>query len=745
VAIGDFDNDGAPDLAAPSNFTNTVSVLPGNGDGTFGARTDVGVQREPRSVAIGDLNADGRADLVVVNHGTDTVSSLLGNGDGTFGSKMGFSDGQYPYSLVVGDLNGDGKPDVVLSGPDNGSAFNIWVQLGNGDGTFGGRRSYNTGGDPYGIVMDDFNSDGRPDLAVVHQLSNNIGVLLNTGSGRFGIWHEFGTGINPRSLTAGDLNGDGKVDIATANENGNATSVLLGNGDGTFGHWTDYATGAGACDVAIADFDGDGNPDLATANRHAQTVSVLLGNGDGTFKPRIDFNGGGEPFAIVTGDFNADGRPDVAVGASHGAQLGDVNRVSVLLGSGDGTLSPRVDYVAGLAPIDVAVGDVDADGRLDLVVATTGRYPEYIGTVSVLPGRGDGTFAPRTAYATAATYSHAVAIDDLDLDGWPDLVVVSSFWASVFLNKGEPVCPPVPVDFAFSPNTLNLRSMGHWVTGTLEPAPPVTPADIDIGSILLNGTLPVDPSAPVSIGDADGDGVPDLTVKFDRAAVELILEAGDSVVVTVTGTAGGGCFEAADTIRVLHGTVSAPAAGAELQGGTVTEVRWDTPEDAEVQSVAVLFSADDGATWNLVAYELPNTGSYLWTVPAAGTGQARVAVVLVESADPSGYQVTGILAVSGRFSVTSALGVGERGARFALDGANPNPGPGLTVSFSLASDAPATLAAFDISGRRVASREVGALGLGHHVVRLGRVPAGVYVIRLTQAGRSLTARAVVTR
>src|SRR5262249_32200036 len=158
-----------------------------------------------------------------------------------------------------------------------------------------------------------------------------------------------------------------------------------------------------------------------------------------------------------------------------------------------------------------------------------------------------------------------------------------------------------------NPNTINLHAMGHWVTATLEPEPPATPSDIDIASIRLNGSVPVDASAPTSIADADSDGLPDLTVKFDRAAVELVVAEGDAVPVTVSGSIGNGCFSATEIIRVVRGQVTSPVEGAVAQGGGTAEVQWDTPNGVQVQSVAVLWSNDDGANWSLVANDLPNS------------------------------------------------------------------------------------------------------------------------------------------
>jgi VCBS repeat protein len=308
----------------------------------------------------------------------------------------------------------------------------------------------------------------------------------------------------------------------------------------------------------------------------------------------------------------------------------------------------------------------------------------------------------------------------------------------------------VVMGFDFTPGTLNLRSMGHWVTGYLEPPAPFTPADIDSASIRLNGTVKVDSTATIAIGDHDGDGIPDLMVRFNRRAVDLTVSAGDSVPVTVKGTVGGQCFHGTDYIRVLRAKVTAPAAGAALSPGATTAVRWETPNGIHVESVALLSSIDDGGTWSLEASDQPNTGSYDWMVPNVSTNEARVAVVLVESSDETGDLVEGVLGTSGTFSIGNVTGVdGGAKVEFALRVVRPNPSvANLQVSFGLPEARPAKIEVFNVSGRLVASREVGSLGVGFHTVMLsgrGTLPSGVYLVRLTQGGRSLTTRAVIVR
>jgi len=423
VAIGDLNADGRPDLAV-ANYdfgASTVSVLLGNGDGTFGSKTDFATGDNPVSVAIGDLNGDGRPDLAVANSGfpaTNTVSVLLGNGDGTFGSNTDFGTGSEPSSVAIGDLNGDGRPDLAVANEQPPST--VSVLLGNGDGSFGTKTDFGTGASPHSVAIGDLNADGRPDLAVANYGTGTVSVLLGNGAGAFGAKTDFGTDSFPLSVAIGDLNGDGRPDLAVANSSAGTVSVLLGNGDGTFGSKTDFGAGGGSSSVTIGDLNGDRRPDLAVANSVVSTVSVLLGNGDGTFGAHTDFGtgGGGSPQSVVIGDLNGDTRPDLAVANAGSATPS--NTVSVLLGNGDGTFGAHTDFGTGGGSHSVAIGDLNGDRRPDLAVANTDAN-----TVSVLLGNGDGTFGSKTDFGTGDGPS-SVAIGYLNNDGWPDLAVANS-------------------------------------------------------------------------------------------------------------------------------------------------------------------------------------------------------------------------------------------------------------------------------------------------------------------------------
>jgi FG-GAP-like repeat/Abnormal spindle-like microcephaly-assoc'd, ASPM-SPD-2-Hydin len=334
VAVADFNGDGKPDVAVVDRASNTVSILLGNGDGTFAAAASYAIGVDSVAIAVGDFNGDGKLDLVTANRAAYTISVLLGNGDGTFGNRVDYITGTEPMALAVGDFNGDGYLDIAeVDNADN----TVSIFLGLGNGAFQTPVAYPTGASPIAIVGGDFNGDGHLDLAIANAGSNNVSVLLGKGDGTFQSAVFYATGSDPDGLFAADLNGDGKLDLVASNNGSNSISVLMNSGNGAFAPGVFYGAGTLPFGVAAADFFGNGKLDIAVVNSGDNTVSIIPGNGDGTFNVigSMTFDTGNQSLGVAAGDFNGDGRADLVVSNS------EDNTVSILLQAAYATLSSQ--------------------------------------------------------------------------------------------------------------------------------------------------------------------------------------------------------------------------------------------------------------------------------------------------------------------------------------------------------------------------------------------------------------------
>jgi hypothetical protein len=276
VTSGLFNNDNFPDLAVVNGSSaGTVSILLGNGTGGFGAASNFSVGTIPVSIAVGNFNADTFLDLAVVNADPPFgggVSILLGNGAGSFSAATNFGVGLTPSSVVVGNFNADSFPDLAVA---NRGSNNVSILLGNGTGGFGAATNFGAGTSPQSIATGDFNADNFLDLATANNGSNDVSILLGNGTGGFGTPNSFSAaGIGLQSIVAKDLNGDNKLDLAVAGTS--SAAILVGNGNGGFSAPTSFATGTDSYSIIAGNFNADTLPDLAVANKGSDNVSVLL-------------------------------------------------------------------------------------------------------------------------------------------------------------------------------------------------------------------------------------------------------------------------------------------------------------------------------------------------------------------------------------------------------------------------------------------------------------------------------------
>jgi len=345
AAVGDFNGDGKQDLAVVNTGSANVSILLGNGDGTFQPAVNYSVGGSPGYVAVGDFNGDGKLDLAVSNG--PVVNILLGNGDGTFRPPKDYKVHGLAYDVYVADFNGDGKSDLLTVNTRNGK---ISVLLGKGDGTFQAPIVTSTKGNiPY-IAIGDFNGDGKQDVVIAESLRAHKGnriTLLGNGDGTFQPPQITPLNLSPRYLIAGDFNGDGKLDFAQEGwtygcEEAICVSTMvmgvgLGNGDGTFrsgggGEVAQYACWGGECTgattaaiMAPADLNNDGKLDLIALAQGwpvgcgqscpppEPKIEAFLGNGDGTFQKAQLFSLATVPNWLALEDFNGDSLPDLAI------------------------------------------------------------------------------------------------------------------------------------------------------------------------------------------------------------------------------------------------------------------------------------------------------------------------------------------------------------------------------------------------------------------------------------------------
>jgi uncharacterized protein (TIGR03437 family) len=569
IAVADFNGDKKVDLAVVDGGNNVVYVLFGRGDGTFSGnlpQISIPVGKSPSNLTIADINNDTFSDIVVTNSADNTISVVRGNGDGTFIPASTFAVGKNPVAVIGQDINGDGLIDLVVA--DAGSS-DIAELYGNGNGSFQTATINKAPAPPTFLASADFNNDGKPDVVALSQDLNAVMMFLGGFQGKLTLAGAFLVPNLSASFAVNDYDGDGNLDLLVPDTDTGSPVLLLGRGDGTLNAPSVYGGTNGSTSLAAGDFNNDGKLDLVVTGSNAatSTLSLLSGMGNGQFQAPVNIPVSGHTDFVAVGDFNKDGRLDIAVSGAQlnillgqtngtfqqGAQysnltptiVADLNKdgrldlagpfnggIGVMLGNGDGTFRSPMALSAGSNPKTAVSADFNVDGAPDIAVLNAGTPGSSAdpGGITILLGNGTGSF-PKASTLAAGFNPKTMAAADVNGDGKPDLIVAtgidaagSGYQISVFLGKGDgtfaaPFAIQTPA--GETPNTLAIVD----VDGDGNP-------DIILGDCCSDGTTAYfrgngdgtfQPAMPfyggnnvraIVSGDWNGDGKPDLALAY---------------------------------------------------------------------------------------------------------------------------------------------------------------------------------------------------------------------------------------
>lgn len=502
---GDVNGDGYTDLvlrvgSAPSQ----IWVYLNKGDGSFATPNiyTVGNASRGHGVAVGDINGDGYADIVTVNQTDYTVSILLGNGDGTFLPAYTLSTGtMYPGTVGIADLNHDGIPDLYVAA----TAIGGGTFLGKGDGTFAAMQSMGISVWSDVFALTDLNGDGFPDLVHTSALDPVIRVQMGNGDGTFATETDYTittTAFEPQGVQVGDVNNDGKLDLVFAGYFSSSIEVLLGNGDGTFQKKSvtsqDTTVNPWYRSIALVDLDHDGKLDLLAADPADELNIVLRGNGDGTFTSVNQTYTLPYPSQVIAADLDGDGMPDaIETSQSHG----DVQAALLLTGTTTrGTLS-----------------NVTTQGAISSTETATGTYAgdtNFAGSTSAAASfTGSGIKTTPTIVWTPVSSNWGVneLLGTDVLDATTQNNVAGSFSYTAQLNGGTvytisgttalPVSGTYTLTANFLPtNTADYTTASRSITLTVLAADYAVAAPTDTLQLTHNGTA----TGTITVSSANG-------------------------------------------------------------------------------------------------------------------------------------------------------------------------------------------------------------------------------------------------
>jgi len=554
------------------------------------------------------------------------------------------------FGLANGDFNEDGIVDLVVGHRDGNT---VAVLIGRGDGTFLPPASYPPTSDwsPIAVAVGDFNDDGHDDVAYGLECAG-IGLRYGNGDGTFGPETPHGDPeVANQFIAVADFDGDERDDLIASGHSsfgcssGVDPAVLLNNGDGSF---TRFDISGGGYYLAVGDFDGDGLDDWATMG-----VSVYLSNGDGTFDLDGSFPGVDDPTGIAVGDLNADTILDLVV-------VGETDDLSVLIGNGDGSFQPAQAYSVGPAnpvidPRPVVISDLDGDGLGDVVVSRWFPDSTTYDNLWVLYGVGGGLLGLPVATDNLWAASGGMVVADFDDDGIPDVARTSwaYFGVTLLLGRGDGSFRRAHVTYPVGEGIRGVRTADLNADGRLD----VVLANFDgndVSVLLGNAAGTFAPEARFCLFDTPtctGSGTTSVEIGEFTGDAHLDILAthqfSESVVVLEGDGAGG------FTIGPQSSTASPSSPAAAAVGDFNQDGKLDAAVVGGSNRVSVLLGAGDGSF-----FMLPFPG------PAVGTGPLDVKAGLID--DDAILDLAVLNGLSGSVSILLGLGNGTFGGALTV-------------------------------------------------------------------------------
>ena len=530
--ILDIDGDGQPEVLTINSGNSSISVFHNIADPPTVSSISPTSARVGKTVTITGTGFDATGaknavyfGAIKANVATATTTSLTAEvpggtktiTTGTLAGKVDFTAGIQPANVAIGDIDGDGKPDVAIpnfgTGSQTVSVYHNTSSTGSISGSsLASHQQFSSGGNTNSIAIGDLDGDGKLDMVVPNvNPTNTIGVFHNTSTSgvingsTFAARDDFTSSTNPRDVALADLDGDGKLDIAAANAGSASVSFFRNTphpGDidaNSFTAAQDFAAGTLPNGVAVGDVDGDGKIDIAVSNQTSNDVSVFRNtttagtNDASSFAAQVSFAAGTTPLRPTFADLDGDGKLEMVVSSSATDQVGVFRNTSTSGTINASTFATRVDYTTGDGPQKIAAGDLDGDGRSELVVENqAGSTVSVFKNNSVSGTINASSFAAKVDFTTGSAPA-GVALGDLDGDGRPELAVANngSNSLSVFRNQSDLETVGLSGTTTVSPGTevqlfrIGLVSYGSYTLNGIT----LTLSDLSSTTGIISGDL----------------------------------------------------------------------------------------------------------------------------------------------------------------------------------------------------------------------------------------------------------------